>query len=211
MQWGGEMVSNNTKGFLVAVDGPNGAGKSTLIELIKDEMVTIGYDVYITQEPTKTELGIFIRNFAEIHYGISLACMVAADRYEHIEKEILPELTKGKIVVTDRYVLSSLILQQMDGVNSNFIFEINSQIIMPDLQVAVFADEDILQDRLKKRDVVTRFEKENQSSCELVYMKKGIEELEKRDVRILRVDNNDNITDNVKKIVSYIIDNWRKL
>lgn len=46
---------------------------------------------YITREPTNTDLGNFTRKFSEHHSGISLACLVVADRYEHILSEILPE------------------------------------------------------------------------------------------------------------------------
>ena len=102
-------------GFLVAVDGPNGVGKSTLIGAVEIKMKLLGYRVYITKEPTNTELGKFVRKFSENHFGTSLACLVAADRYEHIVSELVPELQKGSLVITDRYILSSLILQQMDG------------------------------------------------------------------------------------------------
>lgn len=203
------LENNKTDGFFVAVDGPNGAGKSTLIETIKIKMASEGYDVYTTSEPTNTELGTFIRGFAENHFGISLACLVAADRYEHIMNEISPELNKGKLVITDRYVLSSLILQEMDGVSDTFILNLNSKIIKPDLQVAVFADEKTLQKRLAERKELTRFEKGNQSNMELFYMDKGIAELEKRNVDVLRINNNDNLEDNVEKVISRIISNWR--
>ena len=96
------MLKISTNGFLVSVDGPNGVGKSTLIESVKTRLEFRGYATYTTKEPTNTECGSFVRKFAENHSGISLACLVAADRYEHIENEILPELKKGKIVITDR-------------------------------------------------------------------------------------------------------------
>lgn len=204
------MLEIHTNGFLVAVDGPNGVGKSTLIEAIKNKLEFKGYVIYTTKEPTNTECGSYVRKFAENHSGIGLACMVAADRYEHIENEILPELNNGKIVITDRYILSSLILQQMDNVSDAFILDLNSQIIKPNLQVAVFADEDVLQKRLLEREVLTRFERGNQSYSELFYMNKGIVELEKSNVEVIRINNNTNLDDNVEKIVSCIINNWRK-
>lgn len=203
------MLEISTKGFLVAVDGPNGVGKSTLIESVKTRLEFRGYVTYTTKEPTNTECGSFVRRFAESHSGISLACLVAADRYEHIENEILPELKKGKIVITDRYILSSLILQQMDGVNGTFILDLNSKIMKPNLQVAVFADEAVLQKRLSERKVLTRFEKGNQSYNELSYMSKGIAELEKRNVDVLYINNNADLESNVEEIVSCIIKNWR--
>lgn len=203
------MLENRTKGFWVAVDGPNGVGKSTLIESIKNRLGFKGYVLHTTKEPTDTECGLFVRKFAESHSGIGLACLIAADRYEHIENEILPELQKGKIVITDRYILSSLILQEMDGVSGTFLLNLNSKIIKPDLQVAVFADEDVLQKRLSERNALTRFEKGNQSYNELFYMNKGIVELEKRKVDVLCINNNANLENNVEEIVSCIIRNWR--
>lgn len=203
------MLKIHTKGFFVAVDGPNGAGKSTLIKAVKENLEFKGYEVYTTKEPTDTECGLFLRKFAENHSGIGLACLVAVDRYEHIENEILPKLNEGQIVITDRYVLSSLILQRMDDVDDTFLFDLNSKIVKPDLQVAVFADEAVLQKRLSERKVLTRFEKEKQSYNELLYMKKGISELKKRDVEVVCINNNADLENNVEKVVCSIINNWR--
>lgn len=205
--WG----TNNTEGFFVAIDGPNGVGKSTLIAAIKDKMETAGYTVYTTKEPTNTELGGFIRQFAETHSGKSLACLVAADRYEHILEEVVPELNKGALVISDRYVLSSLILQGIDGIRKQFILSLNSDIMKPDLQIALFADEEVLQKRLAGRTELTRFERENQSKQELNYMKLGIVELKKHNVNVLCIDNNDNFEANVEKIIDFIVDNWSKV
>ena len=88
-----------------------------------------------------------MREYAERFDGISVACLVAADRYQHLRDEIVPQLEKGKIVITDRYVLSSLILQRMDEVSEEFILALNNEIVQPDLQVAVFADRDVIQNR----------------------------------------------------------------
>lgn len=203
------MIKNQYKGVLIALDGPNGSGKTTLINALKERLEKRGYDVCITREPTETELGEYVRKFAEAHEGIGLACLVMGDRYEHIKNKIIPELKKGKIVITDRYILSSLILQEMDGVETDFILKINSHIIKPDLQVAVYADENILQKRLGERKVLTRFEKGNQSSDELFYMKKGIKTLLNESVTILEICNNAAFEENLKKIISYAEHIWR--
>ncbi len=187
------MIDNKYKGLLVALDGPNGAGKTTLINALKEELENNGYDICITNEPTETDLGKYVRKFAEEHEGISLACLVAGDRYEHLNNIIIPELEKGKIVITDRYILSSLILQEMDGVKTDYILTINGNIIKPDLQVAVYADENILHERLNQRNIITRFEKNNQSNVELYYMSKGIKTLQAEGVEVLQICNNTNI------------------
>ena len=119
-------------------------------------------------------MGEFVRKYAEENDGISLACMVAADRYEHLKKVIIPQLKTGGIVITDRYILSSLILQRMDNVSTNLIFDLNSEILKPDLQIAIFAEEVIIQKRLAERKTLTRFEKDNQSSDEINFLKEGV-------------------------------------
>lgn len=201
------MKKNATKGFFVAIDGPNGVGKTTLLEEIEKIIKNKNIQLHKTKEPTNSILGKFIGEISEEINGETLACLVSADRYEHLKNEIIPELEKGKIVITDRYVLSSLILQVIDGVKENFILNLNSQIIKPDLQLAIFADEKVIQERLDQRETLTRFEKNNQSKKELVNMKKGIEKLS---IEVLCINNNNDLEYNANKIADYIIENWRK-
>ncbi len=203
------MIKRKTdNGFFIAVDGPNGAGKTTIIQSLVTHLSKQGYDLYVTCEPTDSDFGKYLRTFAEQNSGISVACMVAADRYEHLKKEIIPALSEGKIVITDRYILSSLILQVMDGVSAEYVMSVNSEIIAPDLQLAVFADEDTLQKRLSERSELTRFEKECQSSNELLFMKKGLDILESEGINILSVNNVSDLSGNVNKVASYVMDRW---
>ena len=210
MKMGGKnLKKNTTKGFFVAIDGPNGVGKTTLLEEIEKIIKSKNVQLHKTKEPTNSILGKFIREISEEINGDTLACLVSADRYEHLKNEIIPELKKGKIVITDRYILSSLILQVMDGVKESFILNLNSKIIKPDLQLAIFAEEEIIQNRLKQRDKLTRFEKNNQSKKEINNMKKGIDKLRKLNVEVLCINNNDDLEYNANKIADYIIENWR--
>ena len=198
------MIKNDYKGVLVAFDGPNGSGKTTLVDKVKKVLVTHGYSVYATKEPTSTELGDYVRAFSEEHNGISLACMVACDRYEHLTNEVVPKLEDGLLVLTDRYILSSLILQGMDGVDIDYIMNINDKVIKPDLQIAVYADSKRIQERLCERDKLTRFERNNQSVEELVFMKKGINILNEEGVNSVEIWNNNDLDKNVDQIVSCI-------
>lgn len=198
------MKKSEYDGILIAVDGPNGSGKTTIISKLNELLEDKGYNVCITKEPTETELGRFVRQFAEEHEGLSLACLVAADRYEHVKNEIVPELKNGKIVITDRYILSSFILQEIDGVDTDFILNINSNIIKPDLQVAVHVEESILQERLSERPILTRFEKNNQSCKELFYMEQGIKTLHNENIVILEICNDGNLQENLNKIIASI-------
>lgn len=67
------MKNNNYIGILIALDGPNGSGKTTLRNSLKENLINSGYDVCVTAEPTATELGDYVREFAETHNGISLS------------------------------------------------------------------------------------------------------------------------------------------
>jgi dTMP kinase len=200
------MRKNTYTGKLIAFDGPNGVGKSTLIECVSSELRSRGFDVFVTKEPSDTQLGRFTRQIAENLDGESLACLVAADRYYHLKEVVVPQLQAGRIVISDRYVLSSLILQCMDNVDIEFVIAANEQIIIPDIQIAVKADVNILHARLGERDELTRFECGERSAEELTFMDMGIAVLRKRDISILEIDNTENLAENVSLVISRIME-----
>lgn len=200
------MKTNVYGGLLVAFDGPNGVGKSTLIEHVKFELVNLGLETFTTKEPSDTQLGHFTRQIAEHLDGESLTCLVAADRYHHLKEIVIPQLQMRRIVITDRYILSSLILQCMDGVETEFVLSANGNIIVPDLQVAVNADVSTLQARLNERNQLTRFERGQRSSEELRFMDLGIAALKKRNVNVLEVDNTGELTESVSIIMKKILE-----
>ena len=199
------MYKNKEIGKLIAFDGPNGAGKSTLIRAVQARLSEMNINVYVTKEPSDSEIGTFTRNVAELFSGNTLACLVAADRYAHIEREILPQLQKGTIVITDRYILSSLILQPMDGVDTLFVEKMNSEIMLPDLQIAVWAKEEVLQMRLLERDNLTRFEKNNRSVKELKNMENGVHIIREWAVPVVNVFNDSDLEKNVALVVENIL------
>lgn len=198
------MRKNNYKGLFIAFDGPNGVGKSTLIEYTQTALAERGIMVWVTKEPTDTTLGRFTRQIAETLGNESLTCLVAADRYQHLKDEIIPQLEKGHVVITDRYILSSLILQRMDNVDVDFILASNQNIILPDIQIAVIASEDIIQSRLNERNQLTRFEKGKRTSEELCFLKEGTEVLRDLGVETIMIENSTNLSDNVSIVVRHI-------
>lgn len=192
------MIKNIYSGKLIAVDGPNGSGKTTLIECLYNLLLEMKIDVYITKEPTDSELGVFLRQYAEDNKGIDTACLVATDRYQHLRKEIIPKLMQGSIVITDRYVLSSLILQCMDDVDEDFILDINRYIVRPDLQICVVANEKTIRNRLLSRKKLTRFETNNQTNTELKFLNKGMEIIQKENIDIVKVSTDDDLNSNIE-------------
>jgi dTMP kinase len=103
-------------GVLLAFEGGEGAGKSTQARLLAIWLRDQGFDVVATYEPGATKIGNRLRALLldTAHTGLAPraeALMYAADRAEHVQSVILPALERGAIVVTDRYVDSSLAYQ----------------------------------------------------------------------------------------------------
>jgi dTMP kinase len=103
-------------GVLLALEGGEGAGKSTQARLLAIWLRDQGYDVVTTHEPGATKIGMRLRALLldTAHAGLAPraeALMYAADRAEHVQSVIMPALERGAIVVTDRYVDSSLAYQ----------------------------------------------------------------------------------------------------
>ncbi|HEX3649867.1 MAG TPA: hypothetical protein VHV49_15685 [Pseudonocardiaceae bacterium] len=79
-----------------------------------------------TTEPSHPVLGELACHRTNAYHGRALACLVAADRYHHLAAEIRPALDDGKIVLCDRYVAFSYVLQRLGGVPLSVIQALNS-------------------------------------------------------------------------------------
>jgi len=113
---GHEPAASVRRGLLLALEGGEGAGKSTQARLLAIWLREQGYDVIATHEPGATKVGMRLRALLldTAHTGLAPRAetlMYAADRAEHVASVIQPALERGSIVVTDRYVDSSLAYQ----------------------------------------------------------------------------------------------------
>ncbi len=86
-----------------------------------------------------SELGELARYKTDLYQGHALACLIAADRYHQLATEIRPRVQQGS-VLCDRYMASSYVLQQMDGVPLPFIESLNGHADRPDLAVMLLTD-----------------------------------------------------------------------
>jgi dTMP kinase len=148
---------NAQRGFFAAIDGPSGVGKTTITCLLADQLAARGYPVAATREPTATALGTLARYGTDDYHGLTLACLVAADRYHHLEHEIRPALHAGQLVLCDRYIASSLVLQQLDGVPPGFLWQLNQHADRPDLYVILSGDTARTRGRAEQRGHYSRF------------------------------------------------------
>jgi dTMP kinase len=104
------------RGYFIAFEGGDGAGKSTQVERLAEWLRARGHEVVTTREPGGTLLGKQLRAVL-LDVGTaglsarSEALLYAADRAEHVAAVIRPALGRGAVVVTDRYVDSSIAYQ----------------------------------------------------------------------------------------------------
>lgn len=145
----------------ISIDGQHGTGKSYIVDRVCGELAARKYHVVKTCEPTDSELGLFARNAENRYKADVLACLFAADRLQHCQ-QIRKWLEDDRIVISDRYIISGLVLQNMDGVSMEHIREINNGILMPDLSIVLYADSEVIQERLKNKPI-TRLAKQEQS------------------------------------------------
>lgn len=193
------------RGVFVAIDGPDGVGKSRIVSELNSVLKDTGYDVLITKEVTTGPIGALIRD--QEFSGLILAHLVAADRLYHIDHIIIPALREGKIVISDRYVASSYVCQQLDGVPLDYIQYINSSIIAPDVSVFVSAEISTILKRLSQRPKLFRMEKMSTKKTVDLY-NEAIKLFQKNNYGcILKLNNNDekDLINNIDIIKNAII------
>ncbi|GAB1328407.1 dTMP kinase [Streptomyces sennicomposti] len=105
-----------SSGFFIALEGGDGAGKSTQAEALADWIRAKGHEVVLTREPGATPVGKRLRSILldVSAQGLSHraeALLYAADRAEHVDTVVRPALERGAVVITDRYIDSSVAYQ----------------------------------------------------------------------------------------------------
>ncbi|MFB6814660.1 dTMP kinase, partial [Streptomyces sp. NPDC056347] len=114
---GGEpAVAPAATGFFIALEGGDGAGKSTQAEALADWIRAKGHEVVVTREPGATPVGKRLRSILLDVSSAGLsnraeALLYAADRAEHVDSVVRPALERGAIVISDRYIDSSVAYQ----------------------------------------------------------------------------------------------------
>jgi dTMP kinase len=152
------------QGTLITLDGPGGVGKSTAAKLVTDTLIAAGVPVLATAQPSRAPLGELARHGTDTYKGMALACLCAADRHHQLDAEIKPALCDGKVVICDRYVASSLVLQGLDGLSAETVWQLNHGVYRPDLSVILNGDPAVIDHRLRARGGHSRFERAEDNS-----------------------------------------------
>lgn len=104
------------KGLFIVMEGPDGSGKTTQINLLKEYLSKAGYECLITREPGGTVIGEEVRQlilnpeYKEMS-PVTEMLLYAASRAQLVHEVIGPALEEGKVVISDRFVDSSIVYQ----------------------------------------------------------------------------------------------------
>lgn len=132
-----------SKGVFIALEGCEGVGKSTQLKKLEQYLRSLGKEVVVTREPGGTPLAEGIRDII-LHRemdALTECYLFAAARIDHINKVIKPALSRGAIVLCDRYIDSSFAYQAYArGLGLDRVREVNFYAVencMPDLTVFI--------------------------------------------------------------------------
>lgn len=154
------------RGLFVIFEGIDGSGTTTQVRAVVDRLNAMGHAAYATCEPSRGPIGVFIRQILTRSVLVdageiasfdwqTMALLFAADRLDHVEREVLPALREGKIVISDRYLLSSLAYQSATAENAkmavSFVRTVNQEAQVPDLQIVFDVDADVARERRAAR------------------------------------------------------------
>ncbi|MGY1679719.1 dTMP kinase [Geodermatophilus sp. SYSU D01176] len=162
--------AGRSRGLFLAFEGGEGAGKSTQVRLLCEWLAARGHPVRATFEPGGTPAGAAVRAIVldRAHTGLSPraeALLYAADRAQHAHAVLRPALAAGEVVVTDRYIDSSLAYQgagrtlRLDDVAT--ISRWATEGLRPDLTVLLDLPPETGLARARGRAVADRLESES--------------------------------------------------
>lgn len=156
------MIKHKYPGKLIVFEGIDGAGSTTQVDLFFKYLTRNKIKALKSAEPTGGLIGKMIRQAlrGEIRFDSkTLQLLYTADRSDHLEREVIPALKKGQIVVLDRYVLSTLAygLLNLDGL---WLLEISKNFILPDVTFLVDTPVSEAMKRMGNRSRRELFEKE---------------------------------------------------
>ncbi|MGC9059310.1 MAG: dTMP kinase [Candidatus Aenigmatarchaeota archaeon] len=195
------------KGKFIVFEGIDGAGLTTQANLLENYLKSKGYDVILTKEPTNNLIGGLIRAALKKEWITSnktLQLLFSADRAHHLEREIIPALEKGKIVISDRYFLSTIAYGMIE-VEKDWLKALNSKFLIPDIIFILDLPVEIALERIGK----SRF------GFELFEERGKLEKIRRNFIELSKEYNNcfiidasksiEEVHENIKKIVNKII------
>jgi dTMP kinase len=191
------------RGPFIVLEGIDGAGTTTQLNLLRAHFRQTGRRAFFTHEPSDGPVGMLIRlalqgRLAGGRYALhdpgdaarpaseefdrtALALLFAADRADHVATQVKPNLDAGRIVVCDRYLLSTLAYQGQ-SCDADWLLQINRPAVIPDLTLFLdvppsAAEERMRASRWKKDMFETQDEQGAIRDAYLRYIEMGVDQV----------------------------------
>lgn len=209
-------MKNNSNGFFVVIEGVDGSGKSSITRrLVKILQSTLGKNVKLTFEPHDPSCaGLFIRQILmrklrDVPHR-TLALAFAVNRADHCDREIIPFLNQAngtpRLVVCDRYYLSSLVYQSNGDLSFNDIMDLNSGVLRPDLTIFLNASSSTCYDRMRNRQETKELFERNLNQTKKKYAE-AIEYLRSLGGKIIEVQADGTMAAVIDRIIEVLVEN----
>ena len=154
------------EGNFIVLEGVDGAGTTTHTGILRDALAARGLPVRATREPSDGPVGVLIRqiltgrcvvpglNGSRPPSWTTMALLFAADRTDHIEAEIIPNMMDGVTVISDRYDYSSVAYQSVSSGEANvvdWVKTLNAHARRPDLTIVLDIPAEVAEQRRSDR------------------------------------------------------------
>lgn len=204
-------------GLFITLEGPDGSGKSTISRMLVSYLRERGHRVTLTREPGGTDISEEIRHMILDNKNTEMkstteALLYAASRAQHVGEKIMPAINANRIVICDRFVLSSLVYQGIGrGLGVKNIKSINdfaTDGLEPDLILFFDIDPKFALARKTRRTKADRLEREKLEFHKDVYEGyKSLLDMYGEKVKVIDAHKNKrNVFEQVKKVVDKLIE-----
>jgi len=167
-------LSTTKRGVFITFEGPEGSGKSTQLRILAARLRAEGHVVLETSEPGGTAIGVQIRRVLLDSKNLELRpttelLLMFASRAQNVDEAILPSLSRGEIVLCDRFTDSSLVYQgAARGLGSEVVYDVDRiacRGLIPDLTILIDITTELGLERAhgrnrKTQDVETRMDEQ---------------------------------------------------
>jgi dTMP kinase len=204
------MMTSKTSNFFLVIEGLDGSGKTEIVQrLVQVLQETLNDRVKLTFEPHDPSCaGLFIRQVLKKKIEVSLSTLAlafAANRADHCNREIEPFITEGenRIIVCDRYYLSSLVYQSSSEITFEEVMNLNIRARKPDLIIYFDAAPRTCYERMRRRPEDKELFEKSLTIVKKKY-KQAIEFLRARGETIVEVDADGSILEVLNNVLGVL-------